>query len=54
LATIVGVHWPDLDEDIGVEGLVLGRRSREGEVSLAGWLATSRFVLKVMHSLSYN
>jgi hypothetical protein len=20
----VGVHWPDLDEDIGVEGLVLG------------------------------
>ena len=36
----VGVHyWPDLDEDIGVEGWVLGKRSREGGVSLAGWLA---------------
>ena len=23
----VGVHWPDLDEDIGIEGLVLGKRS---------------------------
>ena len=22
-----GVHWPDLDEDIGVEGLVLGKNS---------------------------
>jgi hypothetical protein len=34
----VSVLWPDLDEDIGVEGLVLGERSREGGVSLAGWL----------------
>jgi hypothetical protein len=34
----VGVYWPDLDEDIGVEGLVLGKRSRESEASLAGWL----------------
>jgi len=24
-----GVHWPDLDEDIGVEGLLLGKRSSE-------------------------
>lgn len=22
-----GIHWPDLDEDISVEGIVLGRRS---------------------------
>ncbi|MEK6287870.1 MAG: DUF2442 domain-containing protein [Acidobacteriota bacterium] len=22
-----GVHWPDLDEDICVEGLLLGKRS---------------------------
>ena len=24
-----GVHWPDLDEDIGVEGLLFGKRSSE-------------------------
>ncbi|MBX2999267.1 MAG: DUF2442 domain-containing protein [Caldilineaceae bacterium] len=35
----VGIHWPGLDEDIGVEGLVLGKRSRESEASLAGWVA---------------
>jgi hypothetical protein len=34
-----GVHWPDVDEDIGVEGLVLCKRSREGGVSLTGWVA---------------
>jgi hypothetical protein len=31
----VGVHWLNLDEDIGVEGLVLGKRWREGGASLA-------------------
>ena len=24
-----GIHWPDLDEDVGVEGLLLGKKSRE-------------------------
>ena len=24
-----GIHWPDLDEDIGVEGLLLGKKSAE-------------------------
>src|SRR5438477_12581543 len=24
-----GVHWPELDEDIGVEGVLLGKRSSE-------------------------
>jgi len=33
-----GLHWPDLDEDIGVEGLMLGRRSTESAASLAKWL----------------
>jgi hypothetical protein len=33
-----GVHWPDLDEDIGVEGLVLGRRSMESPASFERWL----------------
>jgi Protein of unknown function (DUF2442) len=23
-----GVHWPDLDEDLTVEGIVLGRKAR--------------------------
>jgi len=26
-----GMHWPDLDEDISVEGLLSGRRSAERE-----------------------
>lgn len=34
-----GLHWPDLDEDIGVEGLLLGKQSMESEASFARWLA---------------
>ena len=33
-----GIHWPDLDEDIGVEGLLLGRKSAENPASLERWL----------------
>jgi len=33
-----GVHWPDLDEDIGVEGLLLGKKSTESPASFEGWL----------------
>ncbi len=33
-----GIHWPDLDEDIGVEGLLLGKKSTEGPASFARWL----------------
>jgi hypothetical protein len=33
-----GIHWPDLDEDIGVEGLLLGRKSNESPNSLGRWL----------------
>jgi hypothetical protein len=29
-----GIHWPDLDEDISVEGLLLGLRSAESPESL--------------------
>ena len=35
-----GIHWPDLDEDIGVEGLLLGKRSMESPASLKRWLET--------------
>ena len=34
-----GIHWPDLDEDIGVEGLLLGKQSLESRESFARWLA---------------
>lgn len=33
-----GIHWPDLDEDISVEGLLAGRRSGETQASLRRWL----------------
>lgn len=33
-----GIHWPDLDEDISVEGLVLGKPSGESQPSFARWL----------------
>jgi len=34
-----GVHWPDLDEDLSVEGLLAGRRSAESQRSLQRWLS---------------
>lgn len=37
-----GIHWPDLDEDIGVEGLVLGKRSGESPASFERWLQRRR------------
>lgn len=33
-----GIHWPDLDEDISVEGIIAGRRSGESQPSLQRWL----------------
>jgi hypothetical protein len=33
-----GIHWPDLDEDISVKGLLAGRRSAESDDSLTRWL----------------
>jgi hypothetical protein len=35
-----GIHWPSLDEDISIEGLVAGRRSGETQASLRRWLET--------------
>lgn len=34
-----GIHWPDLDEDISVEGLIAGRPSGESQTSLQRWMA---------------
>ena len=33
-----GIHWPDLDEDISIEGLLAGRPSGESPSSLQRWL----------------
>jgi hypothetical protein len=33
-----GLHWPDLDEDISVSGLLEGRRSSESAGSFERWL----------------
>ena len=38
----MGIHWPDLDEDISVEGLLAGRRSAESDASLSRWLQKRR------------
>jgi hypothetical protein len=35
----VGIHWPDLDEDISLEGILAGRASGESQESLRKWLA---------------
>lgn len=37
-----GIHWPELDEDIGVEGLVQGKRSTESPESFERWLQHRR------------
>ena len=33
-----GVHWPELDEDISVENLLLGKPSGESQKSFKKWL----------------
>ncbi len=37
-----GIHWPDLDEDIGVEGILLGKKSSESPASFDRWLQRRR------------
>lgn len=34
-----GIHWPELDEDIGIAGLLLGKKSSESPESFQRWLA---------------
>lgn len=35
----VGIHWPDLDEDVSIENIVFGRPSGESQRSFQHWLA---------------
>lgn len=34
-----GIHWPELDEDVSVAGLLAGHPSAESQQSLGRWLA---------------
>ena len=36
------IHWPDLDEDLSVDGLLAGRPSGEGAESFRRWLDAKR------------
>jgi hypothetical protein len=36
------IEWPDLDEHIGIEGLLAGRAGGESRQSLEHWLASRR------------
>src|ERR1051325_6113167 len=33
-----GIHWPDLDEDVSIAGLLAGRSSGESQSSFKRWL----------------
>jgi hypothetical protein len=35
-----GIHWPAIDEDIGVANLLAGETSAESQASLKKWLST--------------
>jgi hypothetical protein len=39
IGTGEGIHWPDLEEDVSVEGLLAGRPSSESPASLRRWLS---------------
>ena len=48
IGTGQGIRWPDLDEDLSVEGLIAGRPSGESQKSFKRWLdakQTGRSVL---------
>ena len=36
------IHWPDLNEDLSVEGMLAGRPSGEGRESFGRWLEAKR------------
>ena len=39
------IEWPDLDEHIGIEGLLAGRRSGESKKSFQRWLSSRNTTL---------
>lgn len=41
-----GIHWPDIDEDISIKGLIAGVPSGESQRSFKNWLAQRAAALK--------
>jgi hypothetical protein len=41
-----GIHWPDVEEDISVSGLIFGNSSRESRESFQAWLAAKKPIRK--------
>src|SRR5690242_12178568 len=37
-----GIHWPDLDEDLSVEGFIAGRKSAESAQMFRYWLENKK------------
>ncbi len=40
-----GIHWPELDEDISVENLLIGQPSGESQDSFRRWLEKRRHIM---------
>ena len=48
-----GIHWPDLDEDVSVQNLLLGGPSSESAASLRRWLEGRRKGKGVKHEADF-
>ena len=46
------VHWPNLDEDLSVSGILAGRRSGESQRSLKRWLREREHAVRTVESLT--
>jgi hypothetical protein len=44
-----GLHWPELDEDISIQDLLLGRRSAESRTSFERWLQKRKAIDQISH-----
>ena len=47
IGTGQGIHWPDLDEDLSVEGFLAGRKSGESPRAFKRWLEAKQAGLPV-------
>ena len=47
IGTGQGIHWPDLDEDLSIEGFLAGRRSGETPRAFKRWLEAKQTSLPV-------
>ena len=47
IGTGQGIHWPDLDEDLSIEGFLAGRKSGESPRTFKRWLEAKKAGLPV-------